>query len=311
MEEPLAIGIDMGGTTIKTAVVQGNRVLFKAPPIDTRAYASAQEAFVEIGALVAELRRSYPAIQAVGMGIPGFVNPLAGMTHILTNVEGWNNLPIRDMLEEATGLPAAIDNDANCMAYAEWKQGAGRGMDNLVCLTLGTGVGGGIIVDGHMLRGFMGIAGELGQMSIDYRGRRGYYNNAGALEDYIGHNEFTADAVARYAEAGITKTAAECNPLALELAAKAGDAVALACYDDFARKLATCLVTCHYLLNPEAFVIGGGLSKAGDLLFAPLRRYMGEQINERYFSRIKLLPAAFGNEAGLIGAAQQGLNVML
>lgn len=303
-----AIGIDMGGTTIKLAVVQGTQVIFKAPPIDTRAYRTAQEAMTEIGATVAELRRQFPDIRAVGMGIPGFVNPREGWVHILTNVRGWDNLPIRDMLAKATGLPAAIDNDANCMAYAEWKLGAGRGMDNLVCLTLGTGVGGGIITDGHMLSGFMGIAGELGQMSIDYAGRRGYYNNAGALEDYIGNNEFAAEAVQRYATAGITKTPAECTPLALELAAKAGDRIAEACYDDFARKLATALMTCHYLLNPEAYIIGGGVSKAGDLLFGPLRRYMGEQIHHYYFDRVKLLPAAFGNEAGTIGAAHQALN---
>lgn len=307
-DTPLAIGIDMGGTSIKMGVVRGTDIIAKAEPVDTQQYVSPEKCFEQVGARIRALKERYPALAAVGMGLPGFVDHRAGVADSLTNIPGWYDVPVAQLLTEMSGLPSAADNDANCMAYAEWKLGAGQGMDDVVCLTLGTGVGSGIIAGGRMLRGHCCAAGEIGQVSIDYQGREGYYHNLGALEDYIGNRELAADAVQAYAAAGTVRTAAECTPLAMELAAKAGDPLALAYWEELARKLACGLVNCHYILNPEAFIIGGGIAKAGELLFAPLRRFVQAQVYPKHYAKMKILPALFGNDAGMIGAARMALD---
>ena len=306
-ENDLSIGVDMGGTSIKFAVVRGTELIGRAEPVRTQDFVSPDAIFAEVGKRLKELIAQFPDVKAVGMGIPGFVDHDRGIADSLTNVPGWYDVPVRDMLEEMTGLPAAVDNDANCMSYAEWKLGAGKGLNDLVCLTLGTGVGSGIVANGQMLRGSLGAAGKLGHLSIDYQGRLGYYKNHGALENYIGHPRIQEDAAAAYAAAGQEKPLEDCAPYPLELAAKAGDPVALAMWDDIARKLATGLLSCHYILNPAAFIIGGGVAKAGDLLFEPLHRYLKAQTYGPHYEKLRILPAQFSNEAGIIGAARMAL----
>ena len=306
---PLSIGVDMGGTSIKFAVVQGTQIIDRAEPMPTADFPDPESIICELGRRLRTLmERHGAAVKAVGMGLPGFVDHAAGTVDSLTNVPGWYDVPIRRILEEQTGLPAAVDNDANCMAYAEWKLGAGRGMQHLVCLTLGTGVGSGVVANGQLLRGHLGAAGELGQVSIDYQGRIGHYGNRGAIEDYIGNRELATAAQMAYAAAGQAKTPDELTPIHLEQAAKAGCPIAAALWDDTARKLATCMLNCHYILNPQAFIIGGGISKAGDLLLAPVRRYLQAQIYAPHFAKLQILPAQFSSEAGIIGAARLALD---
>lgn len=299
----------MGGTTIKFAVVQGKEIVARCEPMHTADYPDPDTVVSEIGRRLRALIADFGgAVRAVGMGLPGFVDHAAGTVDSLTNVPGWYGVPIRRILEEETGLPAAVDNDANCMAYAEWKLGAGHGMEHLVCLTLGTGVGSGVVANGQLLRGHLGAAGELGQVSIDYQGRIGHYGNRGALEDYIGNRELATAAQLAYAAAGQVRSPEELTPIHLENAAKAGCPVALALWDDIARMLATCMLNCHYILNPQAFIIGGGISKAGELLFAPVRRYLQAQIYAPHFAKLQIIPAQFGSEAGIIGAARLALD---
>ncbi|HRN23158.1 MAG TPA: ROK family protein, partial [Akkermansia muciniphila] len=193
-------------------------------------------------------------------------------------------------------------------AYAEWKLGAGKGKRHLVCLTLGTGVGSGLIVNGELLRGSTCSAGELGQTSIDYRGRLGHYGNRGSLEDYVGNREIAADARTLYASHGIDKAIVDCNPIALERAALAGDEVAEQVWRDLAVKLSCALMNCCYLLNPEAIIIGGGVAKAKTLLFQPLQEIMKAQLAAPLVEYLEILPAQFGTEAGILGAAHLALN---
>ena len=209
-----SIGIDFGGTSIKMGVVKGAEVIAHAPSIATQEYGNPDQLIEAIAQFVNMLRLNHPEVQAIGMGMPGFVNFYQGTVYTLTNVPGWNNVPVRDMLQAACGLPVYVENDANCMAYAEWKLGAGKGKRHLVCLTLGTGVGSGLIVNGELLRGSTCSAGELGQTSIDYRGRLGHYGNRGSLEDYVGNREIAADARTLYASHGIDKAIVDCNPIA-------------------------------------------------------------------------------------------------
>ncbi|BCU76303.1 ROK family protein [Luteolibacter sp. LG18] len=306
-DTPLAIGIDFGGTSVKTGVVFRGNVIDHAPPISTQDFDEPEALIDAMVRVVEDLRSRHSHIAAIGVGMPGFVDFDRGVVYNLTNVRGWVEIPLKAKLQEKTGLPTIVENDANCMAYAEWKRGAGRGLKHLVCLTLGTGVGGGIIANGQMIRGARHGAGEVGQTSIDYRGRRGAYGNLGALEDYIGNNEITNTAVEAYHAAGTHKSAEDCTPAGLAAAAHAGDPIALQIWDDVGEKLACTIMNCCWLLNPEAIIIGGGVARAGDLVFGPMTSHLYAQLSPPFKDHLMILPARFGNEAGMIGAAALAL----
>src|SRR5689334_24446374 len=186
-----AIGIDFGGTTVKFGVVQGGQIIARQPALVTRDYADHELLLKAIRQKINDLREQNPEIVAVGAGLPGMIDCINGRVYQLSNVPGWEDVPLTALLEEWTGLPATIDNDANAMAYAEWLYGAGHEAVNVVCVTLGTGVGGGLILDRKLYRGSQLGAGEIGQMMIDPNGPKGQYGNDGALEKYVGHFQIT------------------------------------------------------------------------------------------------------------------------
>lgn len=303
MDYKKALAVDFGGTSIKIGVTCGAQIVDKAEPLPTPAFDSPKSIMAAMCATMKGLLRRHPDAVAVGLGMPGWVDFYKGVLYQLTNVPVWNKEePVRQVMEAELGLPVVLDNDANCMAYAEWQLGAGRGLESLVCLTLGTGIGGGIVVHDRMLRGRNVSAAELGQTSICFNGRLGPFGNRGAIEEYIGNNELAADAVERYAAAGISKTAADCTPYLLEQAARAGDPVAAAVYRDFAEKLACLCMNMMYTVVPQAIIIGGGVAKAGDLLFTPLRERLKEQLFPVHYAQLNLLPAQFGADSGMVGA---------
>jgi glucokinase len=302
-DSPLTIGIDFDGTSVKAAVVFQSHIIDHAPPIETQSFTNHEQLIEAMARVVEELRARHPGVAAVGVGMPGFVNFVTGVVYNLTNVEGWESVPLRKILQEKFDLPVVVDNNANCMAYAEWKCGVGRGFDHVVCITMVTGVGGGIIANGQMIRGANYSAGEVGQTSIDYQGRRGHYGNLGALEQYVGARVLTAMALDAYAAAGIEKTLEECTPAALATAAHRGDPVALAQWEDVGRKLATATMNCCWLLNPQAIVIGGALARAGELLFKPFKEHLFAQLSGPFKDHLMVMSAAFGHESGIIGAA--------
>lgn len=304
-----SIGIDFGGTSIKFGVVEGCEIISTAPRIVPKDYPVPSDLIDAIADTVNKLKSEYPKVRAIGCGVPGFVDYPTGTIHNLTNVPGWTDICLKAELEERTGLPAAIENDANAMAFAEWKLGAAEGTQHAVCLTLGTGVGGGIIANGQMIRGAHYGAGELGQTSIDYKGRIGSYNNPGALEVYLGNNEFAADAQAAYKNAGIEKSVEDCAPEHLAEAASNGCEIALKCWDEFAEKLAATLATTCWMLNPEVIVIGGGVANAGDILFNPLHEHLHGQLSGPFKNDLKVVKAKFSNNAGIFGCAALALTL--
>lgn len=303
------IGIDFGGTTVKIGLVAAGRILEKRPPLQTQSYASApaliDAMLTDVEALQASHSTHPP--QAIGVGLPGLVDREGGMIHGLTNVKGWDDVPLRDILRKRTGLHTELENDAKAMTYAEWKHGAAKGRRNVICVTLGTGVGGGLVLDGRLYRGTQGGAGEIGQTGIDANGKPGNYGNKGALEKYVGNQQITERARELYAAAGL-EPAADLSPLLLEQAARAGDAVALALWDEIGTHIGFQLSNLVWLLNPDAIVIGGGVAKAGDLIFNPVRREIQGRCSEVLCEKLALVPAMLGSDAGLIGAAQLGLD---
>ncbi len=296
------IGVDFGGTSVKLAAVADGTLLTEILRIPTQDFDHPDLLIDRIAETIAEARTAHPDIAAIGIGIPGAVNFATGMTYNLTNVKGWTAIPLRDIMAEKTGLPTVIENDANCMAYAEWKYGAAQGCRHAVCVTLGTGVGGGLILNGELFRGAAYAAGEIGQMSIDFDGVPGPYGNSGALERYIGNRQIVEMAEALYAERQAAAPA-PLTPETLAAAAQAGDPVALEVWDRVARHLGCCLMSVIYLLNPEAIVVGGGVSEAGDLLFAPLRDMLRSSLTTECFDHLRLVPARFGNTAGILGSS--------
>lgn len=302
-EQCKTVAVDFGGTSIKIGVTQGERILEKAAPLPTPAYDSPTSIIEAMCRTIHELRRSHPDVQAVGLGMPGWVDFYQGVLYQLTNVPVWDHeVPVREVMQAELGLPIVLDNDANAMTYAEWKLGAGKGLESMVCLTLGTGIGGGIVVHDRMLRGRNVSAAELGQTSILFNGRVGPFGNRGAIEEYLGNNEMAADAAQLYSHAGKPRTPAECTPKLLEEAARAGDPIAQRVYEEFAEKLACLIMNMMYAIVPEAFIIGGGVAKAGDLLFTPLEAHLRKQLFPVHAAQLRLLPASFGADAGLIGA---------
>jgi glucokinase len=311
MSDPasVAVGVDFGGTSIKLGVCRGADLLELDAPIPTQGHDGAEALIRVIADRVARLREKFPAMVAVGVGVPGLVDFDEGSVHVLTNVPGWNGVPLKKILSGMTGLPTVVENDANAMAYAEWRHGAGQGLRNVVALTLGTGVGGGLILNNQLYRGRQFSAGEIGQMSIHYRGVDGHYGNHGALEKYIGNNQIAEHAVEVYARAGQVKSAEECTPRAIAEAAQAGDPLAREVWAEIAEWLGTALASVAWLLNPDAFVIGGGVAQAGALLFDPLEQRMKSMLSTVVWEGLQILPAKFSNDAGIIGNAALALDL--
>jgi glucokinase len=303
-----AIGIDFGGTSIKSGLVTDGEIVHHGNPIDTPpdgGPAAVMDALVNV---IGQLGEQGVPISAIGIGLPGPVNSASGIVHELTNVGGWDEVPLRQMLHERTGLPVTVENDAKSMAYGEWKYGAAKNGRYVVCVTLGTGVGGALIIEGKLYRGAQLAAGEIGHLSIDYRGKVGPYGAIGGLEEYVGNHQIAERAVERYRVAGRTTTIAECSPLHLTEAAHAGDPIAIQLWEDLGDELGAALASVIWIINPDTIVIGGGVAKAGELLFDPIRRSVRARTLDIFHRDLRIVPAALGNDAGIIGNAALALD---
>jgi glucokinase len=307
MSSPLSLGIDFGGTTVKLAVVRGSEIVSKGNVLQTQTYNSAEELIAAIAREISVLRAAFPEIAAVGVGMPGMVDAVNGIVHNLSNVRGWDGVPFRQILQEHTGLPVAVDNDAKAMAFGEWKFGVAHQWLNVICVTLGTGVGGGLILNGKLFRGSANGAGEIGQMSIDLNGAPAEYGNFGALEKYVGNRQIAERAVEIYRQNGVERSLDECMPHALEKAALSGDATAAGLWQQVGVEIGAALANIVWLLNPDCIILGGGVANAGELLFAPIRQTIAARTQAIYTKDLHIIPAALGSNAGLIGAAALGL----
>jgi glucokinase len=218
-------------------------------------------------------------------------------------------VPLAEKLAARFNQPARVDNDVNAMALGECTYGAGQAYQHAVFLTLGTGVGGGLLINNNLYRGAYSMAGEIGHVSIDMNGVSAPMGRGG-VEQYVGNRQIVARALQALDEgrassilerAGGQRDAV--TPKVIAEAAEAGDALALEIFDFVADCLATMMASVAYLLQPQAFIIGGGVSAAGPVLFNPLRRHLNERLSEHFASRVVIKRAELGNDAGVIGAA--------
>jgi len=310
MADTLTIGIDLGGTDIKGSLVDATGTLVCSRTIPTEAARGPQHVLARIAWLIEDLRRDEAAagrqVIAAGIGSPGPLSCRDGVVYQAANLPGWNNVPIRANLAAASGLPITLENDANAAAYAEFVAGAGRGTENMVLLTLGTGIGGGVIVDGHLQHGAFENAGEIGHTIVQPDGRPCPCGQRGCLERYA-----SASAVAqRYLEAArqcdsppTLAGRGDVTSADVAAAARAGDEIAARVWDEACRYLAVACVNLQHVLNPERIVLGGGMMNAGEQVLEPTRRHYAALRWQLADDTLQIVPALLGNRAGMIGAA--------
>ncbi len=305
----LAIGIDFGATSIKSALVRGGEILRHGRLIDPQ-NATAAETMAAIEGVIRELCSDLPSLVPVGIGLPGLVDSTNGIVHGLSNVIGWEEVPVRQLLQDNLGVPVILENDANAMAYGEWRHGAARDARHVICITLGTGVGGALILDGKLFRGAQLAAGEIGHASIDYQGKPGPYGSTGGLEEYVGNGQITERAMDAYRYAGVIPPATPCTPEHLAYAAQAGCPVAKELWEAIGTEIGAAIASAVWLLNPDAIVIGGGIARAGELVFDPIRRSVSNRTAPVIHESLRIVPATLGNDAGAIGCAALALEAI-
>lgn len=297
-----AIGIDLGGTYTKLALVSPKGKIVERGRLSTADHPTRDGLLLAISSEIkALLKRAHvhrSSVKGVGIGVPGLVDFRKGIVHDLTNVKGWKDTPVKRLLENKLKLPVLADNDVNAMALGECRFGAGKGAVNAVCITLGTGVGGGVIIGGGLYRGSTFSAGEVGHMPLKEDGLRCNCGGYGCLERYVGNRHISREY--RVMKRGRGPLI---SPESISIAAKKGDRTAIELWARVGRRVGTTLAGIVNLLNPEIIIIGGGVSEAGEYLFGPMRETVKKRAMKVPGGAVKIAKAKLGNDAGVIGAA--------
>ena len=292
------IGIDLGGTAIKLGRFSEDGICHQSLTVPTPQPATPEAVLATITDAILQLQtppflkggQGGDQIRAIGIGTPGPVDAIGRIARVAINLKNWHNVPLADWLEAKTGLPTILENDANCAGLGEAWLGAGRHFKNLILLTLGTGVGGAVILDGKLFSGHQGAAGELGLIAINPDGPECNSGNRGSLEQYV-----SVQAIRR--ETGL-------EPLELANLAKSGDAKALEYWQNYGRYLGIGLASIIYILTPEAIIIGGGISAAVEFFLPTVRAEIERRVLPSSRENLQLLVAQLGNQAGMVGAAK-------
>jgi glucokinase len=308
MSQVEAIGVDLGGTKMLLGVLDSD-----SKTVWESREGSAGEGESELVELlvreVEEARSARAGVETIGMGIPATIDHEKGLALAAVNLP-IEDLPIRDIVVERTGLPTFVDNDANVAALAEHHFGAARGTQNAVMLTIGTGIGGGLILGGEIYRGSTGAGAELGHMAIqmDGPGCQGNCPNRGCVEAFASgtalgrEGQAAAESKPDSALGRLLAAGEEIDGKAVTVAAQAGDQTAIEVFDLVGSRLGVALASYANIFEPEVIVIGGGVIAAGDLLLDPARREL-EARALRPMNRTPVVSAELGEDAGMIGAA--------
>lgn len=307
-----AVGLDLGGTNLKYGIVsdRGEAVYSNVRPAETQGGCASvlnvmKEAAFEC---VMFAKKEKFVLEAIGAGCPGTIDSLRGISLGPTpHIPGWEKADIGHALKDATGLPAFIDNDGNFMAFGEYAWGSARGAQTVVGMTIGTGVGGGIILNGQIHHGRIFNAAEFGHVVVEANGRPCACGNRGCLERYAGGKYLVEDVVAgmaanpettlrRHAPTAIT-------PRSIFEAAHAGDKLATRVTDQMVLYLGAGLSSIVNVLNPDVIVIGGGVADAGDWLIHRIQNEVMSRVMKPVKNQLLVRAAALGNRAGVVGAA--------
>jgi glucokinase len=306
----LALGIDMGGTGIKMGLVNPSGKLVKTYRFSTPAKKDPEQ----VVGLVAEQANTLidmvgaKNIQGIGVGCAGDVDPVSGVIRISPNLH-WNQVPLKALLSRRLRRPILVDNDANVAAWAAYVVEARRKVRNLVCITVGTGVGGGLVIDGRLYHGATGSAGEIGHMTLFPEGVPCNCGNQGCIERYIGAKAMAAEAqraIGSGENTLITKLIhhdlSKLTPELISQAARQKDRLAGQLWEEAGERLGVTLASIVNLLNPEWIVLAGGLSRAGKLLLDPLRRTILKRSFPTAARAVKLVISKLDQDLGIVGA---------
>ena len=291
------LGIDLGASSIKWVLVEHEADDWRTVDrgqVPTRSTAGPRAIVEQLADVGREVLARWPDVASVGVTVPGAYDPASGEARVIVNLPGdWNGTPVTAPLRAALGVPAALINDARAFGLAELRLGAGRGASSLVGIVLGSGVGGVIAVDGKVVMGHDGSAGEVGHHTIDPDGPPCNCGNRGCLEAFIRADRLAAACGAPTAEAAVER-------------ARAGDAEAVAGLASTGRYLGIGLANLITLLAPDRVVIGGGVAAAGELLLAPAREELRRRVRMTSLAEVEIVTAALGLWAGAMGAAVHG-----
>jgi glucokinase len=297
------IGVDLGGTNLRAGLVDTNGTIYYDTKVDTIVAEGPQAIFGRMVSLIQTVQRQLPAdgtLAGVGIGVPGPLDPVAGFVFAMPNIQGFENTPLRAMLAEATGLDIELGNDANAAAVGEWVFGAGQGLRDLVYITVSTGIGGGVIADGHLLLGHKGSAGEVGHHIIDWHTRMSWEDTAAGP----GFARRAAHAMRQTSETALHQltTPDLVQGYHIAQAAAAGDAVAQRLMDEEGEAIGAGLVNMLHLYSPAKIVLGGGVVINNPQLVERAKVVIAERAIAVYRD-VPVEVTQLGDRIGLLGAA--------
>jgi len=304
-----AIGIDLGGTNLKAGIVDKDGKILHRLSTKTNSDADSQTISNQILELIAEIIKisnfKKSDIIGIGLGSPGLVDKKGETILFSPNLPRWRNIPIKRIVAERFSKPCVLENDANAAAWGEKWVGAGKEATSMVMLTLGTGIGGGIIIDNRLWRGANNVAAEIGHMVIQMDGPQCNCGNRGCVEVYAS----ATGMVRRFKEllkGGASSSLKDCDEITAKMindAAFQGDKASLDIMEETGRYLGIAIVNIMHILNPEMIVLAGGMIGSGELLMNPIRQVTTQRAFEASYKDTKIVFSQLGNDAGIIGAA--------
>ena len=307
------IGIDVGGTNVKIALVDVKGKIVYSNSVPTRAEMGYEYTVNNIKQaiydLLKETKLTTKDIEGIGFGFPGQVDYKAGIVRNAPNIPGWVEVPIAKLIEDEFKIPTRVDNDVRCAALGELNYGAGKGCENLICITVGTGIGSGLILNGKLVRGASNAAGEIGHIKLQMNGGPICgCGDTGCLEAFASGPSIVAMAEDYIKGGKSTKFREMANgspitPYIVCEAAKAGDPVAQRIFTIMGEYIGIGLASVVNLLNPEKIIVGGGVADAGDILLKPMTEALKKRAMKIAGSAVEIVPAQLGNTAGVIGAS--------
>lgn len=307
------IGIDVGGTNVKIALVNDSGKIIYSNSVPTRAEMGYEYTVNNIKQAIYDLMKETKLeakdIEGIGFGFPGQVDYKSGVVRLAPNIPGWVEVPIAKMIEDEFHIPTRVDNDVRCAALGELKYGAGKGCENLICITVGTGIGSGLIVNGKLVRGASNAAGEIGHIKLQiHDGPICGCGDTGCMEAFASGPAIVAMAEEYIKGGKSTKyremaNGGDITPFIVAEAAKAGDPVARRIFSRIGEYIGIGMASVVNLLNPEKIIVGGGVADAGDILLEPMKEALKKRAMKIAGETVEVVPAQLGNTAGVIGAS--------
>ena len=301
------IAVDLGGTNMRVARFDREEAvpteLTKVPTLADEGPDAVIHRMVET---IKSIQDPENSDIRIGVGAPGPIDPRQGLIYEAPNLPGWHNIRLQERLQDDFDCPIAIGNDANVAALGEWRHGAGRGSDNIIYLTISTGIGGGVITDGQLLIGAKGVGAELGHLLVEPDGPRCGCGQDGHLEAVASGTAIARSArqrLAAGASSSLNDVEGELSATEVGNAAISGDDLATEIIQKAAEYIGRAMADYCHIFNPEIYGLGGGVSELGDFLFDPIRESLEHHVmHPIYVKDLKIVPAELGDDAGLVGA---------